>query len=164
MVRRRSLLLAALLLLAVASRARAEEGPTVIVSTGQLGMRREVPHALAIDVQVGVPWRLRLIRPVAGVLTSSMGGAYLYSGFALDLPLAGNLRLSPGFAPGVVLASADRDLGSRIEFRSSIELWFAATDAAQMGLTFSHISNARLSSHNPGVEVLTFSIALPARR
>jgi hypothetical protein len=33
-----------------------------------------------------------------------------------------------------------------------------------MGLTFSHISNARLGDHNPGVEVLTFSLSFPRRR
>lgn len=150
----------ALLVLLASFAAGAEAVPSLVVSTGQLGMRKEVPHALAIDVQVGSPWHWNLLRPVLGVLTSSKGGAYLYSGVAADIPLTGTLRVSPGFAPGVVLASADRDLGSPIEFRSSIELSVAPVRAMRLGFAFSHISNARLTDHNPGVETLTFSIAL----
>ncbi len=150
------------LLLLLASFAASAEGVTSLaVSTGQLGLRRDVPHALGIEVQVRSPWRWSLIRPIAGVLTSSSGGAYLYSGVAVEVPLPGGFRLTPGFAPGVVLASGDRDLGSPVEFRSSIELSFAPSNALRLGLGLSHISNARLSQHNPGVEVLTFSLAVP---
>jgi lipid A 3-O-deacylase PagL len=151
----------ALLLLFASFAARAEGVTSLAVSTGELGLRREVPHALGIEMQVRAPWSWSVIRPVAGVLTSSSGGAYLYSGVAIEIPLPGGLRLTPGFAPGVVLASGDRDLGSPIEFRSSIELSFAPTDALRLGLGLSHISNARLSQHNPGVEVLSFSLAVP---
>jgi hypothetical protein len=152
------------LLLALASLgARADELPTVVVSTGQLGMRKEIPHALAIDVQLRGPWQWTLVRPVAGVLTSSKGGAYLYSGVVADIPLGGGVLLSPGFAPGVVLAKADRDLGYPIEFRSSIDL-SASIRSVRMGLSFSHISNARLGSHNPGVEILAFTLSLPRGR
>jgi len=138
--------------------ARGAELPTVVVSTGQLGMRKEIAHALAIDVQVRPPWQWNLLLPVAGVLTSSKGGAYLYTGVAAEIPLGGSVLLSPCFAPGVVLASADRDLGYPIEFRSALEL-SASILSVRMGLSVSHISNARLGSHNPGVEVLTFSVS-----
>jgi hypothetical protein len=153
-----------ILLLVAPLAARGEGTPFLVVSTGQLGMRRKVPHALAIDVQLGSPWRWSLFRPVAGLLTSSKGGAYLYSGFAADIPLRGTFQISPGFAPGVVLASADRDLGSRIEFRSSIDLSFAPIESMRLGLAFSHISNARLGDHNPGVEVLAFTFAFSPTR
>jgi len=155
---------AAVLLLLASFDARGEGMPSFAVATGQLGMRKEIPHALAIDVQVGLPWHWSVIRPITGLLTSSKGGAYLYSGIAVDISLPGSLRITPGFAPGVVLASADRDLGSPIEFRSSIELWLAPIESVRLGIAFSHISNARLAEHNPGVEVLTFSIAFPASR
>jgi len=153
----------AVLLLLASSGARADGGPFLVVSTGELGMRREVPHALAIDLQVGSPWHWSVIRPVAGVLTSSKGGAYVYSGVAADFPLPGAFQISPGFAPGVVIASADRDLGSPIEFRSSLEL-SVRLESMRLGVAFSHISNARLSDHNPGVEILAVSFTFPARR
>jgi hypothetical protein len=158
---RRISMAAVLALVSVA--ARGEESPTVVISTGQLGMRKEIPHALAIDVQVRPPLRWSIVRPVVGVLTSSKGGAYVYSGVAAEFPIGSGFEISPGFAPGLVLSSADRNLGYPIEFRSSIEL-SAAVRSTRIGLTFSHISNARLGSHNPGVEVLTFSVSFPAVR
>ena len=158
------LYLAVILLLLAPLAARAEATPTVSVATGQLGMRKEIPHALAIDVQVAAPWRWTLLRPIAGVLTSSKGGAYVYSGIAAEIPVTGSLQLRPGFAPGVVLASADRELGSRLEFRSSMELSLAPVESMRMGLSLSHISNAGFGYRNPGVETLTFNIAFRPRR
>jgi lipid A 3-O-deacylase len=153
---------AAAVLLFASLPARGELPASVAIASGQLGMRRSVPHALGIELQGRGPWRWNLIRPVAGFLTSSSGGAYVYSGVAVELPLPAGFQLTPGFAPGVVLASGDRDLGSPIEFRSSIELSVAAMDLVRVGLGLSHISNAGLTRHNPGVEVLAFSIAIPA--
>jgi hypothetical protein len=153
---------ATVLLLLASSGARGDAVPSFAIATGQLGMRKEVPHALGIELQIRSPWRWNLIRPVAGVLSSSSGGAFVYSGFVVEVPLPAGLQLSPGFAPGIVLASGDRDLGSPIEFRSSIEISVAPIEAVRVGIGFSHISNAGLTQHNPGVEVLTLGIAIPA--
>jgi len=155
--------LAALPFLLAAFGARAEGVTSLVVATGQLGMRKEIRHALGIDVQVRSPWQWELLRPAAGVLTSSTGGAYLYSGIVADIPLPGTFQLSPGFAPGVVLAKGDRDLGSPIEFRSSVELSVNPVESFRLGVAFSHISNGRLGYRNPGVELLMFSVAIPAR-
>jgi hypothetical protein len=152
------------LLLLASFAARGEVETSIAIASGELGMRRAVPRALGIEVQARGPWRWSVIRPLAGVLTSSSGGAYLYSGVVAELPLPAGLQLSPGFAPGVVLSTGDRDLGSPIEFRSSIELSIAATGALRLGVGFSHISNGGLTRHNPGVEMLTFSVAIPVRR
>ena len=155
--------LAAALLLLASFAARAEAPASIVIATGQLGMRKEIRHSLGIDVQIRAPWQWNLIRPTFGVLTSSTGGAYAYSGVVAEIPLPGSFRLSPGFAPGVVLANGDRDLGFPIEFRSSIELSAAPMESLRFGIALSHISNGRLGDHNPGVEMLTFSVAIPAR-
>jgi lipid A 3-O-deacylase len=154
---------AALLLVLGSAGARAEPVTSLSISTGQYGMRREVPHALGIELQIRTPWRWSLFRPVAGLLTSSAGGAYVYSGFVAELELPLGLQLSPGFAPGIALVGTERDLGHPIEFRSSLELSIAAGDRLRIGLGFSHISNARLGDRNPGVEVLVLGIAYPAK-
>jgi hypothetical protein len=129
---------------------------------GQYGLRKEIPHALGIEMEVRPPWRWTVFRPVAGLLTTTRGTAFLYSGVAIEIPLPGGLRLTPGFAPGVLLARGDGDLGSRLEFRSSLELSIAPVEAVRLGIGFSHISNAHLADHNPGVEVFTVKIAVPA--
>src|ERR1700694_5645121 len=92
---------AAGLLLLGPFQARSEPALSLAIGTGQYGMRKEIPHSLGIELQLRLPWRWNLIRPLAGVLTSSRGGAYLYSGFVIEVPLPGGLQLNPGFAPGV---------------------------------------------------------------
>ena len=149
----------ALLLLGPMS-ARAEQVPASFsIGTGQYGIRKVIPRAVGIDLQFRAPFRWNLVRPVAGLLTSANGSAYLYSGFAIEVPLPAGFQISPGFAPGVVLARGDGDLGSPVEFRSSIEVAYSPAERLRLGVGFSHISNARLARRNPGVEVLLFSIA-----
>jgi hypothetical protein len=156
--------LAATVLLLLASFAARGEATSIVIATGELGMRKEIRHSLGIDVQVRSAWRWHVIRPVAGVLTSSKGGAYVYSGVVADIPLAGTLQLTPGFAPGIVLASGNRDLGSPIEFRSSLEISVVPVEPLRFGIALSHVSNGRLGQHNPGVETLTFNVSIPMGR
>jgi len=154
---------AALLVLLGSAGVRAAPVTSFAIATGQYGMRADVPHALGIELQVRTPWRWTLFRPVAGLLTSSAGGAYVYTGLAIEIELPLGLQLSPGFAPGIALAGMKRDLGYPIEFRSSLELSVAAGEQLRVGVGFSHVSNARLGDHNPGVEVLVLGIAYPAK-
>ena len=146
-------------------RARADS-PSISIATGQYGFRKEVPHGLGIELQVRPPWSWYLIRPTVGVLTSSNGGgAYIFTGFVVEVPLPLGLQLSPGFAPGVMLASDNSGhLGSPIEFRSSIELSYAMRSEARVGISFMHISNGRLADHNPGVEALMLGFTFPGTR
>jgi len=91
-----------------------------------------------------------------GVLAGSSGGGYLFTGVVLELPLPEGFQLSPGFAPGIVLSQGNRDLGSPIEFRSSIELSRQIVSPVRLFVSFSHLSNGGLTHHNPGVETLMF--------
>ena len=152
---------AAGLLLAGTFAARAEPATSIVVATGQYGMRKEVPHAIGFDLQIRTPWRWTVFRPIAGALTSSGGGTFLYTGVMADFDLPLGLRLSPGFAPSIALARATGDLGFPVEFRSSLELSIAAGDRLRVGVGFSHISNARLGDRNPGVELLMLVLAFP---
>ena len=138
--------------------ARGETAMSFALSTGQYGMRKEVPHALALDVQLRAPWRWGVLHPMGGLLATTTGSAFVYSGVAIELELSRHLLLTPGFAPGVVLAGAD-DLGSPLEFRSSLELLIAPTERLRVGISFSHLSNGGLGDRNPGVETLMLGVA-----
>src|SRR4051812_8434679 len=70
-----------------AAPARAEPPALLVISTGQYGMRREIPHALGIGLEIRAPWQWTVIRPSFGLLTTARGGAYLYSGIVADIPL-----------------------------------------------------------------------------
>ena len=153
---------AASLLLLVPASLRAETAETsVVIATGQYGMRKEIPHSVGIEMEIRPPWRWSLVRPTIGLLTSANGGAYVFSGVVVEVPLPAGFQVTPGFAPGVVLASSGGDLGYPIEFRSSLEVSWSPGDAMRVGLVFSHISNARLGDHNPGVETLMLSFRFP---
>jgi lipid A 3-O-deacylase len=154
---------AAFLLLGAAS-AHADPPAEFALATGEYGMRREIPHSVGVEMELRMPWRWGVVRPVTGLLTTTGGLAYLYSGIALEIPIAGSWRVTPAFAPGLLLARGDGDLGSPIEFRSSLELSVAPEEKLRLGLGFSHISNARLGTSNPGVEVLTFRVAFGATK
>jgi Lipid A 3-O-deacylase (PagL) len=154
---------AGLLLLAPAA-LRAEPTETsVVIATGQYGMRKEIPHSLGIELQIRPPWHWSLVRPTFGLLTSANGGAYVFSGLVVEIPLPAGFELTPGFAPGVVLASSGGDLGYPVEFRSSLEVSWSPGPAMRLGLAFSHISNAHLGDRNPGVETLMLSFVFPGR-
>src|SRR5690349_9120974 len=55
---------------------RADTPALVVISTGQYGMRREIPHALGLGLEVRPPWQWMVIRPAVGLLTTANGGAY----------------------------------------------------------------------------------------
>jgi hypothetical protein len=150
-------------LLLAASPALAEE-TSVGVSSGQYGLRPGQLQEVGIQVEVRPPWQWGPLRPVLGALAGSSGGGYLFAGLVLDLPLPGGFKVSPGLASGIVLAEGERDLGSPIEFRSSIELSQLIAPPVRLVASFSHISNAGLTHHNPGVETMMFGLEFAPSR
>ena len=127
---------------------------SVGVSSGQYGLRAGLPHELGFQVDLRAPWKWGPVRPILGVLAGSSGSGYLFTGVVLELPLPWEMQVSPGFAPGVVVSQGNRDLGSPIEFRSSIELSRRIVSPLRLFVSFSHLSNGGLTHHNPGVETL----------
>lgn len=150
--------LAVLSVLLAARPARAGERSALTIASGQYGIRAGLPREVGFQVEIRGPWRLSGLRPAAGVLAGGNGGAFAFAGLVLEVPLPGGFLLSPGFAPGVVLADARRGLGSTVEFRSSLELSLAVAAAARLGIGFSHISNGGLARQNPGAETVLLGL------
>ena len=140
---------------------RADPGG-VGVFAGLWGLRAHEPHEVAaqIEYRLGVHWWW--VRPVGGALLSSEGTQILYAGVLLEFPLPLGIRITPGFAPGVRVLRGLRDLGGGILFKSSLEVSFPVAPGLRGGLSFTHASNAKLASPNPGIETLVmgFEIAL----
>jgi hypothetical protein len=154
-------LLAVLLLAATPALAG---GTSVGVSSGQYGLRAGQPQEVGIEVEVRPPWQWGPLRPVVGALAGSSGGGYLFTGLVLELPLPGGFQVSPGFSPGIVFSQGQRDLGSPIEFRSSIELSRELVPPVRLVISFSHLSNGGLSHHNPGVETMMLGVQFAPSR
>jgi hypothetical protein len=127
---------------------------SVGVSSGQYGLRAGQPREFGFQLEVRPPWQWGPLRPVVGALAGSSGGGYLFTGLVLELPLPGGFEIGPGFASGIVLSQGRRDLGSPIEFRSSIEVSRALVQPVRLVVSFSHLSNGGLTHHNPGVETI----------
>lgn len=130
--------------------------------SGPYGLRASQPREAGFQVEFRLPWRWTVLRPTTGTLIGTAGSAYVFGGVVAELPLLAGLQLNPSFAPGVVLASGQRDLGSPIEFRSSIELSAKIVQPLRLALSLSHISNGGLTHHNPGVEIVMLGLEVQA--
>jgi hypothetical protein len=126
--------------------------------SGPYGLRANQPHEAGFQVEFRLPWQWTVLRPTTGTLIGTGGSAYVFAGVVAELPLVAGLQLNPSFAPGVVLASGERDLGSPIEFRSSIELSAKIFSPLRLALSLSHLSNGGLTHHNPGVEIVMLGL------
>lgn len=105
-------------------------------------------------------WRLK---PFAGAMATSDGGAYGYAGILFELYFARNIVTTLSFAPGAYHKGNGKRLGHGLEFRSQIELAYRFEDRSRIGLAFSHMSNSGLGRNNPGTENLLLTYAVPLR-
>lgn len=98
------------------------------------------------------------IIPAFGVSANEDGAFWGYAGFRWDFALGEKWVITPNLATSLYEQGDSKDLGHVIEFRSGIEI-ARRLDKGRLGLALYHLSNASISSHNPGSEslVLTWS-------
>ncbi len=105
-------------------------------------------------------WRLDLT-PVLGLSGTSDESYWGYGGFRWDLPLPSKRWMTTlGFAVSAYEQGSGKDLGGVVEFRSSIDLAYRLRNGSRVGLSFYHLSNARIYDLNPGSESLVLSWSL----
>ena len=121
---------------------------------GAWGLGPHAQHALAVDLELRPGGRWWWVRPTGGFLQSTDGTQYLYAGVLLEIPLVWGLTLSPGFAPGIRTMDGERNFGSHLLFRSSVELAVPVSPGLRALVSFAHISNGKLAAPNPGIEIL----------
>lgn len=102
------------------------------------------------------------LSPTAGVMASSRGVLYPYTGLRADIPLGERWIFSPGTAAGIYYRGHGKNLGGAVEFRSQVELSYRLPWDGRIGLCFYHLSNGGLFGFNPGTEslILTYSARL----
>ena len=103
-------------------------------------------------------WKLK---PLAGVMATSDSAFYGYGGIVFDFYLGDHVFISPSFAPGLYSGGDGKDLGSVIEFRSGIEVGWRFDNGSRLSAMVYHISNAHITSKNPGTEILSIGYSLP---
>ena len=159
---RRAWLAAALVaaLVAVASPARAGEGPELALSAGAYDIAKNR------SIEAGLEYRFRSrawgLVPAAGAALTEDGAVWAYGGLRRPFRIAPGWRLTPGFAVSLYEeGSTGKDLGGLVEFRSSLELSRRFARGTSLGLTFYHLSNAGIYDDNPGSNSVILSWALP---
>lgn len=104
------------------------------------------------------------IKPWAGLEATDDGGVYGVGGFLFDVPIGDSLAFVPNVGVGLFHDGGGKNMGSTIEFRSTLELDYKFEDKSRMGFAFGHISNAGITHTNPGAEILTVYYHMPLSR
>jgi lipid A 3-O-deacylase len=96
--------------------------------------------------------------PTTGAFLTKKSSIYLYTGIEADYNL-GPIKISPSFAPGYYEAGNGKNLGSALEFKSEVKIGIDLFKGANLGYSYSHISNNDWGDTNPGTDnqSLTFS-------
>jgi hypothetical protein len=154
--------------------ALAHGGPIDEVKVGVLGHdvpiggdHREPGVDLNVEALFVSPDLLRPIfapRPHLGLVVNSAGKtSYGYFGLTWEAMISGSADSRAGVFGSLGVGgavhtgpdiSSERDhkgLGTRVLFHESVELGYRFTGGISLSLFLDHISNANLSSHNPGL-------------
>ena len=90
------------------------------------------------------------INPVVGLFVTAESASMLYSGFETNLG-ADTIFLNLSSSAGLYNNGDGKDLGNTLQFKSEINLFYSLSKTTRIGLGSHHISNAGISSVNPGV-------------
>ena len=105
--------------------------------------------------------RIWVFQPILGAFATFEGGFYAYAGLGLDLFFGRRIVMTPSLAAGLYLEGGGKDLGSVLEFRSSIQLAYRFDDRSRLGIQFYHLSNANVGDDNPGANALLLTYSMP---
>jgi hypothetical protein len=133
----------------------------VALGAGLFGVLDDDPAA-QLDAELRFPSFFAIPRtggrftlaPVAGAMANADGGVYAWGGFRLDLPLGARWVVAPYTGAGIYRRGDGAELGGPLEFRSGLEASYRIGPRSRLGLSFYHLSNARIYDVNPGTESL----------
>lgn len=108
-------------------------------------------------------YRFWLFKPFAGAMVTTDSAFYVYGGVMIDLYFGDRWVVTPSFAPGYYERGDGFNLGHHVEFRSALEIAYRFDNRARLGIGYSHMSNAHLSSNNPGAETAFIMLSIPLR-
>lgn len=158
----RRLLIGLAALLATALPAAAEEPSFVSFGAGYYDLFDDQGAGEArLEYRFAEKDKLFFFTPFVGVMATTDAATYGYAGVGIDIFFGPRVVLTPNFAVGLYGDGDGKDLGHAVEFRSGLELAYRFDDYSRIGLSFTHISNAGLDEHNPGVESLVLVYSMP---
>jgi lipid A 3-O-deacylase len=96
-----------------------------------------------------------------GALATSLGQLYGWGGLRVPVTVGPTTTLAGALGVGLYARGQGKELGSPLEFRSSITVERQWSSALRVSLTLYHLSNAGTGRRNPGVEGITLGWSLP---
>ena len=96
------------------------------------------------------------VSPITGGFLTENSAAYVYTGIEWNVDMGG-LTFTPSFAPGYYHKGDGKDLGHVLEFKSEVQLSYAASDKTSFGVSYNHVSNASIGDKNPGANSYLFN-------
>ena len=96
------------------------------------------------------------LSPITGALLTADSAAYIYTGVQAQYKL-GRINFIPSLAPGLYSKGDGKDLGHILEFKSELQISVDFVSNSQLGFSYNHLSNASLSTKNPGANSYMFN-------
>ncbi len=161
--------------------ARAETAPSlpnlVSFGAGWFDVTPNTPRKQAIEFRLEHRWGASLlpmtsdyftswnswlqIHPFAGLQTTTHAYLYGFGGFVFDFLIGDHWVISPNVAVGAYDRGNGKNLGCRVEFRSTMEAGYRFENEMRVTAYFGHTSNARMTHLNPGVNSLGLYVHVP---
>ena len=89
------------------------------------------------------------LNPVIGGFVTAKSATMIYSGFETNIG-QDSIYLNLSSSAGIYSNGDGKDLGNALQFKSEVNLFYRLGKSSSIGLGSHHISNAGLSSVNPG--------------
>ena len=89
------------------------------------------------------------LNPVIGGFVTAKSATMFYSGFETNIG-KDSIFLNLSSSAGIYSNGDGKDLGNTFQFKSEVNLFYRVGNSSRVGLGSHHISNAGLSSVNPG--------------
>lgn len=115
----------------------------------------------AVDLSYRTKTLWKDLRLSVGFMGNQESDIYAYVGPHYTFNPYGNFYISPSIVAGFYNDGAGVDLGGPVEFRSGLEVGYALKNQLQLGVQYTHLSNASLYEDNSGTETLMLTIAKP---
>lgn len=102
------------------------------------------------------------LHPWVGGMKNTDHGSWIGAGLLVDIPLGdSNFFITPSAGVGAWFPGDSKELGSTLEFRSTVELGYRFENGSRFAVYASHISNAGIEDYNPGADMLGAYVHLP---
>jgi hypothetical protein len=138
-----------------------QDHTNVMLSFAQFDIFKQHNTVAETRMEIRQEFASSYINPLVGVMANFDGARFFYMGVYFDWMLLDGLYVTPSFAPGFYSQGRSKNLHFMLEFRSQLDLSLHISNRLRVGVNINHISNASLSSLNPGVESFAFYILIP---